>query len=258
MSIMQPVLTQDQITEITNYVNVHRAKNQAPPLVWDRTIASFSQQWSYHLISTGSFVHSDNKAYGENLAFFQGYGNDVLALLKQSVDSWYNEIQAYDFGNPGFSEATGHFTALVWKSSTSFGMGFTINTADESVDIVMNISPPGNVSGEFQANVLPLVIPVPLPKPTPVPLPNPMPVPLPNPMPVPLPNPMPHPTPQQPPAIIPHPAPIPLPFPRSNNKAAVIYGLQNMIIALQQNQPKVILVHSLYNLLAIIQNSSDF
>jgi len=247
MSIMQPVLTQDQITEITNYVNVRRAKNQAPPLVWDRTIASFSQQWSYHLISTGSFVHSGNKAYGENLAFFQGYGNDVLALLKQSVDSWYNEIQAYDFGKPGFSEATGHFTALVWKSSTSFGMGFTINTADDSVDIVMNTSPPGNVSGEFQANVLPLVIPAPVPLPAPAP----------TPVPLPTPPPLPKPTPP-PPAIIPHPAPIPLPFPRSNNKAAVIYGLQNTILALQQNQPKVILVHSLYNLLAIIQNSSDF
>lgn len=85
MTIQQPVLTTNQITEITNYVNAYRAKNQAPPLIWDATIAEFSQSWSFYLISNNEFKHSGNHLYGENLAYFQGYGTDVMALLKKQL-----------------------------------------------------------------------------------------------------------------------------------------------------------------------------
>jgi hypothetical protein len=163
-NIKQPVLTSDQITEITNYVNAYRAKNRAPPLIWDTTIAEFSQQWSYYLVSNDEFKHSGNNMYGENLAYFQGYGRDTMGLIKKAIDLWYDEIKLYDFKNPGFSHATGHFTCLVWKSSTHFGMGFSINTATNAVDVTMNTSPPGNYSGRYEENVLPLM-PTPMPSP---------------------------------------------------------------------------------------------
>jgi hypothetical protein len=170
MTIVQPVLTPQQITEITNYVNAYRAKNQAPSLTWDPTIAEFSQSWSFYLISNNEFKHSGNHLYGENLAYFQGYGTDVMALLKKAIDLWYDEIALYNFNNPGFSSATGHFTCLVWKSSTKFAMGISINDITNAVDITMNTSPPGNYIGQFQDNVLPLV---PTPKTSPKPLPKP-------------------------------------------------------------------------------------
>lgn len=156
MTIQQPVLTPDQITEITNYINSYRAKNQAPPLTWDTTIAQFSQQWSYYLLSKNEFRHSGNNLYGENLAYFQGYGSDVMGLIKKAIDLWYDEITLYDFKNPGFSHATGHFTCLVWKASTKFAMGISINTMTNAVDVTMNTSPPGNYQGQYQENVLPL------------------------------------------------------------------------------------------------------
>lgn len=163
-NIHQPVLTSDQIVEITNYVNAYRAKNQAPPMRWDPTIAEFSQHWSYYLVSNNQFKHSGNRLYGENLAYFQGYGSDVMGLIKKSIDLWYEEIVLYDFKKPGFSHATGHFTCLVWKSSTHFAMGISINTATNAVDVTMNTSPPGNYAGEYEENVLPLV-PIPVPSP---------------------------------------------------------------------------------------------
>lgn len=163
-TIQQPVLTSAHIAEITNYVNAYRAQNQAPPMTWDPTIAQFSQQWSYYLVSNNQFKHSGNNLYGENLAYFQGYGSDTMGLIKKSIDLWYDEIKLYDFKNPGFSHATGHFTCLVWKSSTKFAMGFSINTATNAVDVTMNTSPPGNYSGKYEENVLPLV-PTPMPSP---------------------------------------------------------------------------------------------
>jgi hypothetical protein len=176
MTIQQPVLTSDQITEITNYVNAYRAKNQAPPLTWDTTIAEFAQSWAFYLISNNEFKHSGNHLYGENLAYFQGYGTDVMTLLKKAIDLWYDEITLYNFNNPGFSSATGHFTCLVWKTSTKFAMGISINDVTNAVDITMNTSPPGNYIGQFQDNVLPLV-----PSPKPSPLPSTKPIPLPKP-----------------------------------------------------------------------------
>jgi hypothetical protein len=251
MSINQPILTADQITEITNYVNNYRAANQAPPLAWNAAIATFAQQWSYHLVSNNLFQHSSTQLYGENLAMFQGYGTDVMALLKKSVDNWYNEITLYDFNNPGFSTDTGHFTCLVWKASTDFGMGLSINTTTNLVDITMNTSPPGNVRGEFKQNVLPkngtAPLPVPLPTPTPVPVPVPLPTPTPVPVPIPLPTPEPLPTP---------------PTTNSTHKINIINSLTNIISEIKALRTKYNIYRSVYSVIhltntAIIANYSN-
>lgn len=150
-------LSSNQQQEIVDYINAYRAKHQAPPLLWDSTIALFSQHWSDYLLSNKLFQHSGTQLYGENLAYFQGYGNDPMTLLKNAVDAWYNEISAYNFSQPGFSETTGHFTCLVWLASTYMAMGISYNTATSTAIITMNTSPPGNVIGKFQQNVLPLL-----------------------------------------------------------------------------------------------------
>jgi hypothetical protein len=166
-------LTPEQKTEITTYINVYRTKHQSPPLTWDDSIATFSQQWANYLLTNNEFKHSGNTSYGENLAYFQGYGNDPMTLLKKAVDSWYNEVSLYNYATPGFTSGTGHFTCLVWKSSTKYAMGIAIDLSTNSVDITMNTSPPGNVSGKYQDNVLPPIgssVPGTVPLPVPVPV----------------------------------------------------------------------------------------
>jgi len=150
-------LTAAQITDITNYVNLYRAKNQAPPLAWDDSIYAVAQNWSKHLVGAHIVQHSGNPAYGENIAFFQGYGSDPVDLIKKAIDSWYAEIALYDFSKPGFSETTGHFTCLVWLASTKFAISVSIDAASTEAYIVMNTSPPGNYVGDFAQNVLPLL-----------------------------------------------------------------------------------------------------
>jgi len=211
MSIQQITFTTEQKSEITNYINDYRTKHQSPPIIWDDTIASFSQQWAYYLLSNNLFQHSGSALYGENLAYFEGYGSDIVTLLKKAVDNWYNEISLYDFNNPGFSSGTGHFTCLVWKSTTRFGMGLSINTIGNKVDITMNTSPPGNYQGQFQQNVLPPITPNPTPAPAPAPTPTPAPA----------------------------PTPTPTPAPAPNNKKTIIVALYNIINLIQTNQPKV-------------------
>ena len=206
-------LTDSQKKEITDYINKYRAIHQAPPLAWDDTITQASQEWSNHLLANSLFQHSGNKLYGENLAYFSGYGTDIMVLLKKSVDAWYNEVKSYDFNNPGFTTGTGHFTCLVWKSSTSYGIGISVD-ANSHAYIVMNTSPPGNYIGQFKENVLPPLTPAPTPAPAP--------------------------------------APVPVPDNIKNNKIYIMNTLYNIITSIQKNQPKYVIINAIYNLILFI------
>lgn len=208
-------LTDSQKREITSYINKYRTMHQAPQLAWDDTITNASQEWSNNLLTTNVFQHSGNRLYGENLAYFTGYGTNIMVLLKKSVDAWYNEVKMYDFNNPGFSASTGHFTCLVWKSSTSYGIGIAIDSKSRAY-IVMNTSPPGNYVGQFKSNVLPSLTPTPDQVPVPVP------------------------------------APVPIPDNIKNNKTYIINILYNIITSIQRNQPRNVLINAIYNLILFI------
>ena len=95
---------------------------------------------------------------GENLA--TGYANVTAA-----VDAWGNERADYSFKGTetGFSEQTGHFTQLVWKSTNSVGCAAVNCSASNTGDItngyylVCEYYPAGNIVGQnnqwFQENV---------------------------------------------------------------------------------------------------------
>jgi len=229
MSIIQPALSYQNILEITDYVNKYRARHHAPPLSWDNTLVSFAQQWSYYMTAYNIFKHSGNQLYGENISFFEGYGTDPMTLLKLAIDGWYNEVSLYNFDNPGFSSATGHFTCLVWLTSTRFGMGISINQTTGQAYISFNTFPPGNIIGQFQQNVLPASS---LPDPNPVPLPNPEPCPLPEPQ-----EPCPHVT---------------------SNKQVVLSQLINIVNKLNHRYNPSLIIRDIYAILNQIQTSSDF
>ena len=66
---------------------------------------------------------------------------------------WYNEISQYNWGNPGFTMETGHYSQVVLKSSTQVGFG--IATAGDKSYVVAQYFPSGNFSGQFPQNVVP-------------------------------------------------------------------------------------------------------
>ena len=70
---------------------------------------------------------------------------------------WYNEVSQYNFNNPGFNSATGHFTQIVWVGTTKLGCGLAISRTNKVYGIC-NYSPPGNYIGadNFRKNVLPI------------------------------------------------------------------------------------------------------
>ncbi|KAI8141622.1 CAP domain-containing protein [Fennellomyces sp. T-0311] len=126
--------------------NEYRAKHGVPALKWSTKLEKYAQSWSNQC----NFKHTGGP-YGENLAW--GYSNFPAAIA-----AWYNEEKQYNYNKPGFSSATGHFTAMVWKSTTEVGCG--IKTCSNGAKMyTCSYAPAGNIVGNnnayFKANVLP-------------------------------------------------------------------------------------------------------
>ena len=66
----------------------------------------------------------------------------------------YAEIKKYDWKNPGYQRGVGHFTQMVWKSSTKLGVGIAFNERSKKTYIVARYSPAGNFLGRFSENVM--------------------------------------------------------------------------------------------------------
>jgi len=114
-----------------------------------------AQAWADQMARTGIVGHSANSAtYGENIHYrFPATGDDTT-ILKAAVDSWYGEVSAFDFKNPEDSlrnRKVGHFTCLVWKSSTEYGIG--VARAGDKVYVCMNTYPKPNTVNLIRENV---------------------------------------------------------------------------------------------------------
>jgi uncharacterized protein YkwD len=144
--------------------NGYRATHRSPNLTSSSSANNTAQSWAQYLATNGLFQHStasQRNNGGENLYVFYTTGSiDATNLASKAVTSWYNEVSKYDYNNPGFSSATGHFTQVVWKSTTQLGCGAargtkTMNgTKYNAFYVVCHYLPAGNVTGQFPANVL--------------------------------------------------------------------------------------------------------
>jgi len=125
--------------------NQYRAKHQAADLTWNQTMADFAKTVS----GTCVFKHSGGP-YGENLA--AGYDSPSAAIT-----AWYDENTQYDYAAGQFSEATGHFTQLVWKAATQVGCATVTCDGSNNTpgDFLTCEYDTGNVIGYFVQNVLP-------------------------------------------------------------------------------------------------------
>ncbi|KAF5354800.1 hypothetical protein D9756_005544 [Leucocoprinus leucothites] len=144
-------LKRDQFSnDALNLHNTNRAHYGAGPLSYDNNLASGAASYAAQC----HWGHSGGN-YGENLWSLSTSGGTIQA----AVQSWMNEASQYDYNNPGFSAATGHFTQVVWKATTTLGCASHVcNTGSpfgsgEWTYIVCRYTPPGNFLGQFPQNV---------------------------------------------------------------------------------------------------------
>jgi uncharacterized protein YkwD len=143
-------LSQDEAQNALDFHNKIRHDVGSPPLQWSTELAGYAQAWANHLASACKLEHRPDSGpwaqkHGENI--FWGGGEAYTAL--NASENWYSEIKEYKYGalmNNNWYK-TGHYTQMVWKTTTHIGIGKAV-CKNGSILIVANYSPSGNYMGE--------------------------------------------------------------------------------------------------------------
>ncbi|CAH1774969.1 unnamed protein product, partial [Owenia fusiformis] len=151
---------------LARHNQVRALHTDTPSMTWSTLAATTSQAWADDLAARQVFEHSNssNPAFrtgGENLYLSgtTGTPTDFPAQCTSGTQAWYDEISDYDYANPGFSSATGHFTQVVWQNSIQVGCGssrYTNSGGFIITLIVCQYTPAGNFLGQFADQVKPL------------------------------------------------------------------------------------------------------
>lgn len=140
-------LAQDQAQAALDFHNARRNEVGSPPLQWSAELAEVAQQWADQLARERGcgLMHKPDNRYGENL--FGGSGGAWTA--KDAAQGWYDEIKNYQHAvlNDGNWYATGHYTQMVWNTTTRLGMGVA-RCAGGAMVITAEYDPAGNIMGK--------------------------------------------------------------------------------------------------------------
>jgi hypothetical protein len=141
-----------QIKKITNYINHFRSHHNSQNLIYNHFISILSQITVTNLCIDN--IESNNPLYGCNIIKFNSLHDNICPInyIQNAIDIWYSEIQFYDFNNPSINDKNKNFTQLIWKNTSSYGIGF-IHYKD-SIYICIHFDPCGNYFNQIQNNVL--------------------------------------------------------------------------------------------------------
>ncbi|SMC66382.1 CAP family protein [Moheibacter sediminis] len=140
-------LTPKQAQEALDVHNEARAEVGVPLLTWSVELSQIAQQWADYLAQNGcNMKHSESSETGENL-YWTSRGSE--STPSDAVRAWYSEKKDFKNvplkGNAWYE--TGHYSQMVWKSTTHVGMASAKCSKGETI-VVANYSPPGNYMGD--------------------------------------------------------------------------------------------------------------
>jgi pathogenesis-related protein 1 len=130
----------------------------APPLTYSPVLAAAAQKWANHLKQSNQCRMQHSKPdgrYGENLywagAIKWSDGRRELQKVspKKVVDDWCSERADYDYNNNSCAtgKMCGHYTQVVWKSTTTVGCAVAVCDESHEQVWVCQYQPPGNWIG---------------------------------------------------------------------------------------------------------------
>lgn len=118
-----------------------------PEMAWSTTVATTAQAWADRC----KFEHNTGSGYGEDL-----YASTADTASAEGVDNWTSESANYTYATNTCapSKVCGHYTQVVWRTSTSLGCGKATCTTNSPFGNgtwffwVCDYSPPGNYVGQ--------------------------------------------------------------------------------------------------------------
>lgn len=129
---------------------------QANAVVWDENLSCIAQRQADTCVFD-RLMYVNGGGYGQNLA------GGTSTTITDSIEMWYGDAAQYDsyYGQSDPPFVAGHFTQLVWASTTSIGCA--TKSCDGSTGTfvgeltVCNYFVFGNMGGAYKENVLPAV-----------------------------------------------------------------------------------------------------
>ena len=101
---------------LAEHNRVRALHRDTPPMELGDEQTESAQAYAEKLVSDweGVLKHSagdDRPGQGENLAY--NYAETPEAACIKATNQWYDEVENYDYDQPGFAMNTGHFTQVV-------------------------------------------------------------------------------------------------------------------------------------------------
>jgi uncharacterized protein YkwD len=150
-------LSAEDIKGLLDIHNRERAAVGVPPLVWNDAVAAHAQDWAKYLADGNPGPHciyvpgwekieSCTHHEGENIALRSPHKSTDIAPM---AEFWVSEEKDYHGGpyNDSVGAVTGHYTAMVWKSTTEVGCGFAYNNKTDFLSC--RYIPAGNFNGQM-------------------------------------------------------------------------------------------------------------
>ncbi len=159
-------LNNSEIIEITNLINEFRAIHKVQSLIYDSNLSEEAHNNAIKLIKSKRVNSYDNvtdtiksldNIHTNNIYSSWKCRNVKLINIKNGIRKWYHEMNYYNYDNYDINNTKKcfNFTALIWKSSTHFGIGYTYVNGKCVVCLI--ISQKGNILEEYNTNVLPII-----------------------------------------------------------------------------------------------------
>lgn len=135
--------------------NTARASVGVGGLQWSESLASDAKRWAEVLRGEGcQGRHDTGNPDGENIYWKWQTGRSgqtgLISNASEVVQSWVNERSQYDYGNNICNGVCGHYTQVVWRSTTEVGCGVSsCGEGDKQTDVwVCRYRPAGNWVGQ--------------------------------------------------------------------------------------------------------------
>uniref|UniRef100_A0A6Q2WZ70 SCP domain-containing protein n=1 Tax=Esox lucius TaxID=8010 RepID=A0A6Q2WZ70_ESOLU len=140
------------VRDLLTSLNQYRSQHGAGRLELSSALTREAQEWADHLISINRLMNR-NKGHGENIFCLSG-SSKTAPTGSYVAESWYKEIEKYNFSSPGFKNGAGNFTQMVWKSSKQVGLGLATNGLGKFIAVAF-FDPAGNINNTdyFHDNV---------------------------------------------------------------------------------------------------------
>lgn len=125
------------------------ASPSIPMMAWSPTVAAKAQEWA----SGCSYAHGDHDGYGQNIFAT----SSSTPTMTDATLLWVGEQPDYNYATNGCAsgKVCGHYTQIVWRSTTQVGCGQALCTANSPFGagnwsfIVCDYSPQGNYTGQW-------------------------------------------------------------------------------------------------------------